>query len=110
MANAPRPRTPRIPYGRTDFRAIRLDGCLYVDKTPFVRQLEAHNYVLFIRPRRFGKTGWLSLLECYYARHRQSEVRHRVNAWAHKLRGRSALALQSGHTGAAGLPTPPCAA
>ena len=73
MANAPRPRAPRIPYGRADFRGIRLDGCLYVDKTPFVRQLEVHNYVLFIRPRRFGKTCWLSLLECYYARNRQGE-------------------------------------
>ena len=59
---------PKIPYGRADFRGIRLDGSLYVDKTAFVRPLEDHNYVLFIRPRRFGKTCWLSALECYYDR------------------------------------------
>ena len=59
---------PKIPYGRADFRGIRLDGSLYVDKTAFIRPLEDHNYVLFIRPRRFGKTCWLSALECYYDR------------------------------------------
>jgi len=69
----PNGRSPRIPYGRADFRGIRLDGSLYVDKTRFVRQLEEHNYVLFIRPRRFGKTCWLSMLECYYGRHHRDE-------------------------------------
>ena len=59
---------PKIPYGRADFRGMRLDGSLYVDKTRFVRLLENHRYVLFIRPRRFGKTCWLSTLECYYDR------------------------------------------
>ena len=59
---------PRIPYGRADFRGIRLDGSLYVDKTAFLRPLEQHSYVLFIRPRRFGKTCWLSTLQSYYDR------------------------------------------
>ena len=59
---------PRIPYGEASFRRIRLNGWLYVDKTPFVRRLEEERYVFFIRPRRFGKTCWLSLLECYYER------------------------------------------
>ena len=58
---------PEIPYGRADFRGIRLDGALYVDKTHFIRPLERQRYVLFIRPRRFGKTCWLSMLECYYS-------------------------------------------
>ena len=64
---------PRIPYGRADFRGIRLDGSLYVDKTAFIRPLERHHYVLFIRPRRFGKTCWLRTLECYYGRHHRDE-------------------------------------
>ena len=59
---------PEIPYGRADFKGIRLDGDLYVDKTQFIRPLERQRYVLFIRPRRFGKTCWLSMLECYYDR------------------------------------------
>ena len=73
MAAATNSPAPRIPYGRADFRGIRLDGSLYVDKTAFLRLLEAHSYVLFIRPRRFGKTCWLRTLECYYGRHGREE-------------------------------------
>ena len=65
---------PRIPYGEADFRRIRLNRWLYVDKTRFVRTLEEERYVFFIRPRRFGKTCWLSLLENYYDRR-----------WAHEF-------------------------
>ena len=74
MANEPNTGTaPNIPYGRADFRGIRLDGSLYVDKTAFLRPLERHSYVLFIRPRRFGKTCWLRTLECYYGRQHRHE-------------------------------------
>ena len=64
---------PEIPYGRADFKGIRLDGSLYVDKTRFIRRLERQRYVLFIRPRRFGKTCWLSTLGCYYGRDGREE-------------------------------------
>ena len=59
---------PPIPYGRSAFPSIRRDGCLYVDKTRFLRELEKERYVFFIRPRRFGKSLWLAMLECYYDR------------------------------------------
>ena len=59
---------PAIPYGRSAFPSIRRDGCLYVDKTRFLRELEKERYVFFIRPRRFGKSLWLAMLECYYDR------------------------------------------
>ena len=59
---------PAIPYGRGHFKGLRLDGCLYVDKTRFLHALERERYVFLIRPRRFGKTCWLSLLESYYDR------------------------------------------
>ena len=59
---------PPIPYGWANFRGIQLEGNLYVDKTRFVRDLERHRYVVLIRPRRFGKTCWVSLLENYYDR------------------------------------------
>ncbi len=65
---------PRIPYGEASFRRIRVNGWLYVDKTRYLRPLEDERYVFFIRPRRFGKSCWLSLLECYYGRH-----------WAHEF-------------------------
>ena len=59
---------PPIPYGRGNFRSIRLDRCLYVDKTRFIRTLEQERFVFFIRPRRFGKTLWLTMLNAYYDR------------------------------------------
>ena len=59
---------PPIPYGRANFRRIRLDGCLYVDKTRFIRDLEQERYAFLIRPRRFGKTLWLTMLSAYYDR------------------------------------------
>ena len=59
---------PRIPYGWADFRAIRLENRLYVDKTRFIYPLEEERYVFLIRPRRFGKSCWISLLDNYYDR------------------------------------------
>ncbi|MXX36737.1 MAG: AAA family ATPase, partial [Gemmatimonadetes bacterium] len=61
---------PRIPYGEADFKRIRINGWLYVDKTRFVHALEEERYAFFIRPRRFGKSCWISLLDNYYDRTR----------------------------------------
>ena len=62
------PTHPRIPYGEADFRRIRLNRWLYVDKTRFLRRLEEERYAFLIRPRRFGKSLWASVLENYYDR------------------------------------------
>ncbi len=62
------PAHPRIPYGEADFRRIRLNRWLYVDKTRFLRRLGEERYAFLIRPRRFGKSLWISLLENYYDR------------------------------------------
>ena len=59
---------PHIPYGQSDFRRIGLNRWLYVDKTRFLRRLEQEHYAFLIRPRRFGKSLWVSLLENYYDR------------------------------------------
>ena len=64
---------PRIPYGWADFRAIRLENRLYVDKTRFIYPLEEERYTLLIRPRRMGKSCWVSLLENYYDRRAADE-------------------------------------
>ena len=61
---------PQIPYGWADFEAMRLERCLYVDKTRFLHQLERERFAFLIRPRRFGKSCWVSLLESYYDRNR----------------------------------------
>ena len=62
---------PPIPYGMADFRAIRQEGFLYVDKTRFVREMENDRHVFLLRPRRFGKSCWVSILEHYYDRARK---------------------------------------
>lgn len=57
----------RIPYGMQNFEDIIERDCYYVDKTPFIEQIEESNmYFFYIRPRRFGKTLTLSMLENYY--------------------------------------------
>jgi len=66
--SAAEPAYPHIPYGVADFGRIRADDALYVDKTRFIRALEEHSYVFLIRPRRFGKSLWISILEYYYDR------------------------------------------
>ncbi|MDY0093470.1 MAG: AAA family ATPase, partial [Candidatus Vecturithrix sp.] len=56
-----------LPYGLADFWKIQRDHLYYVDKTRFIPLLEAGaRFVFFIRPRRFGKSLWLSVLENYY--------------------------------------------
>ncbi|MBK9264003.1 MAG: AAA family ATPase [Polyangiaceae bacterium] len=58
----------KILYGTCNFATIRTEGSLYVDKTPFLPLLEnlSGRYQLFLRPRRFGKSTLLSMLEHYY--------------------------------------------
>ncbi len=56
-----------FPYGIADFRRIRRDGMVYVDRTAHLRNLEALGSILvFLRPRRFGKSLWLQTLATYY--------------------------------------------
>ena len=57
----------RIPYGMQNFEDIRERDCYYVDKTSFIEDIEDSNmYFFYIRPRRFGKSLTLSMLEHYY--------------------------------------------
>ena len=71
MATAAHKPLPRIPYGMADFSAIRREGYLYVDKTRFIRDMENDRHVFLLRPRRFGKSCWVSILEHYYDRTRK---------------------------------------
>ncbi len=57
----------RIAYGESYFPGLIRDNSFYVDKTSFLAQLERQaKYVIFLRPRRFGKSLWMSLLKHYY--------------------------------------------
>ncbi len=56
----------RIPYGKSDFEAINAQNDYYIDKTIFIPELEKTPFVFLIRPRRFGKSLFLSTLQSYY--------------------------------------------
>ncbi len=57
----------KIPYGISDYSRIRSQNYYYVDKTTYLPTLEnAGSYLFFIRPRRFGKSLFISIMEAYY--------------------------------------------
>ena len=57
----------RVPYGVSNFKKIIKFNQYYVDKTMYIPMLEDQpDYLMFIRPRRFGKSLFLSMLETYY--------------------------------------------
>ena len=63
-----------IPYGISSYKTIRQKKAYYVDKTHYIPQIEsAGDYLFLIRPRRFGKSSLLSMLECYYDMARAEE-------------------------------------
>ncbi|KPA16447.1 hypothetical protein MHK_003359 [Candidatus Magnetomorum sp. HK-1] len=55
------------PYAISNFESIRLEGYEYIDRTSRIPLTEnVGKYLLFLRPRRFGKSLWLSTLKNYY--------------------------------------------
>jgi len=56
----------KFPYGISDFKKIITQGQFYCDRTHLIPDLEKGDYLLFIRPRRFGKSLLLSTLFNYY--------------------------------------------
>ena len=56
-----------VPYGMADFATVIEQNLYYVDKTMFIPELEKQpRNLFFIRPRRFGKSIFLSMLYSYY--------------------------------------------
>ena len=56
-----------VPYGVADFATVIEQNLYYVDKTMFIPELEKQpRNLFFIRPRRFGKSIFLSMLYSYY--------------------------------------------
>ncbi len=57
----------KIPYGESNFKKIISNNFLYIDKTAYVRTLEdVSSFNILLRPRRFGKSLFLSSLRYYY--------------------------------------------
>ena len=56
-----------IPYGVSDFVVVREQNLYYVDKTMYLSELERQSrFIFFIRPRRFGKSLFISMMQAYY--------------------------------------------
>ncbi len=59
--------TIKFPYGVSNAEAVMTEGYSFIDKTPFIELLEnEERFVSFLRPRRIGKSFFISLLEYYY--------------------------------------------
>ena len=58
----------KLPYGISDYERLIENQYYYVDKTSYIEQLEnlPEPYIMFLRPRKFGKTLFTSTLENYY--------------------------------------------
>ena len=66
-----------VPYVISDFEQVRKENKYLVDKTMFFEKRErAGNFLFLVRPRRFGKSLFLDLLESYYE----------INIITHKLK------------------------
>ena len=57
-----------ISIGKQDFSSLRENHYFYIDKTDFIRQWweNADDITLITRPRRFGKTLNMSMLNCFF--------------------------------------------
>lgn len=58
----------RLPIGQQDFKTLRLNGSVYVDKTQFIKKIvdSDSQYYFLARPRRFGKSLFLSSLRYFF--------------------------------------------
>lgn len=57
----------RYPIGEQSFESLRKGGFLYVDKTRFIEKIvNGSQYYFLRRPRRFGKSLFLSTLKCFF--------------------------------------------
>ena len=63
----------QYPVGQQDFRILREEGFVYVDKTMFIDTLISHKmqYLFLARPRRFGKSLFLSTLRYFFEGRRE---------------------------------------
>ncbi|WP_221658402.1 ATP-binding protein [Bacteroides salyersiae] len=73
----------RIPYGVSNFVDVVEQNQYYVDKTMYLPLLEKQpDSLFFIRPRRFGKSIFLSMLQAYYDIHQKEKFQKRFgNLW-----------------------------
>ncbi|EDN72449.1 conserved hypothetical protein [Beggiatoa sp. SS] len=63
----------QILYGSANYEEIVQKNGYFVDKTVYIEKLEAILNPVFLRPRRFGKSLFCRMLECYYDINRRDD-------------------------------------
>jgi len=64
----------KIPYGISDFKLLKTEDYYFIDKTDYIEKIENYGrYLMFLRPRRFGKSLLIAILEAYYDSYFKSE-------------------------------------
>ena len=63
----------KVPYGEVDFKRIRTEGYIYIDKTMYIEKLEQNKKIIYTHPRRFGKSMLLNMLYYYYSLDKTNE-------------------------------------
>ena len=85
----------KVGIGHQDFEKIQKEGCFYIDKTKFIREWweSGDSVTLITRPRRFGKTLNMSMMEKFFSVKYadRSDLFERFSIWEdekyHQLQG-----------------------
>ena len=82
-----------VAIGIQDFETLRTENWFYIDKTDFIRRWwnQGDSVTLITRPRRFGKTLNLSMLNCFFSNkyENRSDLFEGLDVWKDKASGRN---------------------
>ncbi len=86
----------KMPYGISNYEKIVNDGYYYVDKTMYIEKLEnlPETSIMFLRPRKFGKTLFTSVLENYYDKNKADKFE---NLYGDKYIGKNPTKLRNSY-------------
>ena len=93
-------RSYKIPYAVMNYAQLREDGYYYVDKSRYITELEKYQVPVFLRPRRFGKSLFCTMLDYYYdlsPREIQKTVFERQLDLAYELKKPVILHIRDAH-------------
>ena len=75
-----------ISIGSQTFSTLRENNCFYIDKTNFIKEWweSSTQVTLITRPRRFGKTLNMNMLECFFSNHyeNRSDLFEGLSIWS----------------------------
>ena len=86
----------KMPYGISNYEKIVNDGYYYVDKTMYIEKLEnlPETSIMFLRPRKFGKTLFTGVLENYYDKNKAEKF---DNLYGDKYIGKNPTKLRNSY-------------